>query len=97
MLAEIRLLPKEKNVKDWSIGKDITGEGIIFYKNIPVENIIYAVGEIILSYPADIFSLQEEYYDKGDADIFNIALKLVRNKKSKELFYNKCKKLEVLL
>ena len=97
MLAEIKLLPKQNNIKDWSIGKDINGEGIIFYKNIPIENIIYAVGEIILSYPTDISTLQEEYYDRGDADIFNIALKLVRNKKSKEVFYNKCKKLEVLL
>ena len=52
---------------------------MIFYKDIPADEIIYAVGEISLSMTSNITTIQEEYYSEGAGDVFNIALKLIRD------------------
>lgn len=74
---------------DWSIHDDRVGEKMIFYKDFPVDEIIYAVGEISLAMTTGLRGLQQEYYDAGSGGVFNIALSLVRDVELAKVFYLK--------
>ena len=73
---------------DWEIKKDRDGIYMIFYRGIPADEIIYAVGEVSLAMTTNITSLQKEYYDDGVGDVFNMAVKLIRDNKFAKTFYS---------
>lgn len=83
------LAEQRKTNNDWSIKKDRMGVYMIFYQNIPVDEIIYAVGEISLALTSNITSLQKEYYDAGYGNVFNMAVKLIRDADFSKRFYTK--------
>lgn len=87
-------LSKIEMKQDWDIHKDREGVYMIYYKNIPVENIIFAVGEISLAMTSSLNVLQNDYYSTGDGDIFNIALKLLRDNDFASEFYSTYSRLE---
>lgn len=72
---------------DWRVRKDRTGLNMVFYKDVPVDEIIYCVGEISLALTGNIMSLQQEYYEDDISDVFNIAVKLVRDTGFAKEFY----------
>ena len=75
--------------KEWSVRKDRDGYDMVFYKDIPAEEIIYCVGEISLAMTTSSQSrLQEEYYETRMADCFNISMKLLRNNEFANSFYS---------
>lgn len=81
------VIPDEEKV-DWEIKKDRDGIYMIFYKGTPADEIIFAVGEVSLALTTNITSLQKEYYDDGVGDVFNIAVKLIRDNKFAKTFYS---------
>lgn len=81
------LVKQEERNNDWIIKEDIVGEDMIFYKGVPVDEIIYCVGEISLAMTSNLATLQKEYYEDGSGNVFNIALKLIRDTKFAKEFY----------
>lgn len=78
-----------KKSGEWSIEEDRDGLNMAFYKNIPVDEIIYCIGEVSLSMTVGLHSLQQEYYDCGNGDVFNVAMKLIRDNNFAKEFYLK--------
>lgn len=82
------LIKKEKSDNEWVIKKDIVGRDMVFYKDIPIDEIIYCVGEISLAMTSNLAKLQNEYYEDGSGNVFNIALKLIRDTSFAKEFYD---------
>ena len=82
---EIQLV--DDRLKDWKIKQDRDGIYMLYYRNIPAEEIIYAVGEISLALLTNITELQQEYYELGDGNIFNIGMKLIRDSEYAKEFH----------
>lgn len=94
VIIDIKDLVKVEPESEWEIKKDRFGAYMIFYRNIPAEEIIFAVGEMVLNKRLkNLFTLQQEYYDEGYADTYNIAMKLVRDELFSENFYREYKML----
>ncbi len=90
MIVGITEIAKRNEVDDeWSVRKDRSGVDMVFYKNIPADEIIYGVGEISLALTSGIADLQQEYYDEDLGDVFNIAVKLIRDTDFAKDFYQK--------
>lgn len=83
----------DSSLNEWNIQKDREGVYMVFYKNIPAEEIIYAVGEISLALLSNICELQQGYCGEGDGHIFNIALKLIRDAGFAKEFYSDYQKI----
>lgn len=95
MIIGVKEIQKVEPKTEWEIKKDRFGAYMVFYKNIPAEEIIFAVGEMTLvKQVKDLFRLQKEYYDDGYADTYNIAMKILRDESFSEKFYRKYKELQ---
>ena len=66
----------------WKTVKDKTGIDMVYYKNIPVDEIIYCIGELSIS--NDNIITLEDYYDDYT---LRISRKLLENKELAKRFY----------
>ncbi len=89
LMGIMELVKQDETNNDWEIRKDRFSTDMVFYKNIPVDEIIYCVGEISLAFTSDITNLQKEYYDEDLGDVFNISVKLIRDNNFAKEFYQK--------
>lgn len=83
------IVRKKNTYCDWEVREDRMGETMVFYRNIPVDEIIYCVGEISLAMSSNLSQIQKEYYEEGIGDIFNISVKLIRDNEFAKYFYEK--------
>lgn len=78
----VRFMKRKYLQSDWSIQKDVDDVDMVCYKNIPVDEIIYCVGEMFLSHNTE-FPIREYY----DGDTYRIALDLATDTDFSREFY----------